>query len=342
MLFVLRFSSLGGERFALLVDILPRCPSPPFKGSLLHSLSYHISHQNGSFTQLPELPEPTWPLYACVCLRMQWLFLIMSLCIRIFFPLCWNILVLFTACLIKRTKLCALYVCANTRVCVHTQGHYANVGERVYKSMADTHCPAVHLVSSRGTTERTQTAFPQVSTRHSFQSINTRLLISPHCDTAQTSTAEPLMTFLYTSLSITLQIVVWMESPRPAEDFKNLGQAMWAEGNDLLAFQNIPVAGFGARALALIGESLERCFRAQWRCYHIVSGLNGLPTVCLKGSHNDRDQLITASATRCTGSYQTLSRMNKRLYAFIQIWVARMGICSTPTLSHDCKVEVKH
>lgn len=99
---------------------------------------------------------------------------------------------------------------------------------------------------------------------------------------------------------------------------------MWAEGNDLLAFQNIPVAGFGARAPALIGESLERCFRAQWRCYHIVSGLNGLPTVCLKGSHNDRDQLITASATRCTDSRQTLSWMNRRVYK--RYGVVRMGV----------------
>lgn len=66
-------------------------------------------------------------------------------------------------------------------------------------------------------------------------------------------------------------------------------QAVWVEGNDLRAFQNIPMAGFGAKALAPVGESLERCFRAQLWCYHIVSGLNGLPTVCLKGSHNDRD-----------------------------------------------------
>lgn len=89
MLFVLCFAS-SGEGFTLRVDILPCCPSPPFKGSLLHSLSYHISHQNGSFTQLPELPKPTWPPYVCacvcvcVCLRMQWVFLIMSLCMRIF------------------------------------------------------------------------------------------------------------------------------------------------------------------------------------------------------------------------------------------------------------------
>lgn len=55
------------------------------------------------------------------------------------------------------------------------------------------------------------------------------------------------------------------------------------------------LAGFGAKAPALIGESLARCFRAQCWCYHIVSSLNGLPTVCLKGSHNDRDQLITGS-----------------------------------------------
>lgn len=100
----------------------------------------------------------------------------------------------------------------------------------------------------------------------------------------------------------------------PSKGLRILVRTMWAEGNDLLAFQNIPVAGFGARAPALIGESLERCFRAQWRCYHIVSGLNGLPTVCLKGSHNDRDQLITASATHCTDSRQTLSWMNKRIY----------------------------
>lgn len=75
-------------------------------------------------------------------------------------------------------------------------------------------------------------------------------------------------------------------------------QAVWVEGNDLRAFQNIPMAGFGAKAPAPVGESLERCFRAQRWCYHIVSGLNGLPTVCLKVSHNDRDQLITAFA--CT------------------------------------------
>lgn len=99
---------------------------------------------------------------------------------------------------------------------------------------------------------------------------------------------------------------------KPSEWLEILGQAMWVEGNDPLAFQNIPVAAFGARALALIGESLERCFRAQWRCYHIVSGLNGLPTVCLKGFHNDGDKLITASATNCTESHQTLSRMSKR------------------------------
>lgn len=92
--------------------------------------------------------------------------------------------------------------------------------------------------------------------------------------------------------------MVWMESLSPAKDFRFFGQAMWAEGNDLLAFQNIPTAEFEASALALIGESLARCFRAQWRCYHIISGLNGLPTVCLKGSRNDRDQLITAPATR--------------------------------------------
>lgn len=110
-------------------------------------------------------------------------------------------------------------------------------------------------------------------------------------------TAGPLVGFLYSSLSITLQIMVWMESLSPAKDFRFFGQAMWAEGNDLLAFQNIPTAEFEASALALIGESLARCFRAQWRCYHIISGLNGLPTVCLKGSRNDRDQLITASAT---------------------------------------------
>lgn len=67
------------------------------------------------------------------------------------------------------------------------------------------------------------------------------------------------------------------------------------EGNDLRAFENSPVAGCGARAPALIGESLRRCFRAQWRCYHIVSGLNGLPTVCLKDSYNEWDQLITGS-----------------------------------------------
>lgn len=76
---------------------------------------------------------------------------------------------------------------------------------------------------------------------------------------------------------------------------KILVQAMWTEGNDLLAFQNIPMAASGARAVALIGESLKRCFRAQWRCYHMVSGLNGLPIVCLKGFRNDRDKLITLS-----------------------------------------------
>ena len=113
---------------------------------------------------------------------------------------------------------------------------------------------------------------------------------------------------------------------KPSRGLQISGRAMWAEGNDLLAFQNIPVAGFGARAPALIGESLERCFRAQWRCYHIVSGLNGLPTVCLKGSHNDRDQLITASATHCTDSRQTLSWMNKRLCAFIKIRVVRLRV----------------
>lgn len=124
----------------------------------------------------------------------------------------------------------------------------------------------------------------------------------------------------------------------PSRGPQILVRAMWAEGNDLLAFQNIPVAGFGARAPALIGESLERCFRAQWRCYHIVSGLNGLPTVCLKGSHNDRDQLITATATHCTDSHQTLSWMNERLCAFIKIRVVRMGV-----LQHThTDTQVKH
>lgn len=119
---------------------------------------------------------------------------------------------------------------------------------------------------------------------------------------------------------------------------------MWAEGNDPPAFQNIPVVGFGARAPALIGESLERCFRAQWRCYHVVSGLNGLQTVCLKNSHNDRDQLITASTTHCTESHQTLSWMNKRRCTFVKIWVVRMGVLhhtlmvSEPSITQNLEV----
>lgn len=123
----------------------------------------------------------------------------------------------------------------------------------------------------------------------------------------------------------------------PSKGLQVLVRAMWAEGNDLLAFQNIPVAGFGARAPALIGESLERCFRAQWRWYHIVSGLNGLPTVCLTGSHNDRDQLITASTTHCTHSHQPPSRMNKSLCTFIKIWVVRMRV-----LQHTHTVREPH
>lgn len=83
------------------------------------------------------------------------------------------------------------------------------------------------------------------------------------------------------------------------------------------------LASFGARAPALIGESLERCFRAQCWCYHIVSSLNGLPTVCLKGSHNDRDQLITGSLHKAG---KTLSWMNNCPCAFIKIWVVGMGI----------------
>lgn len=132
-------------------------------------------------------------------------------------------------------------------------------------------------------------------------------------------TAGPLMGFLYSSLSITLQIMVWMESLSPAEDFRFFGQAMWAEGKDLLAFQNIPTAESEANALALIGESLARCFRAQWRCYHIIRGLNGLPTVCLKGSRNDRDQLITASATHCREPSDLLTDEQTPLHAYSDI-----------------------
>lgn len=106
VLFVLGFTS-SSEGFVLPVDILPCCPSPPFKGLLLHSLSYHISHQNGSFAQLPELPKPTWPpcvrVWACVCvcvMKLQRMFLIMSLCMTIFFCCCcWNILIRFTVSL---------------------------------------------------------------------------------------------------------------------------------------------------------------------------------------------------------------------------------------------------
>lgn len=119
-----------------------------------------------------------------------------------------------------------------------------------------------------------------------------------------------------------------------------LDRAMWAEGNDLPAFQNISVVGFGARAPALIGESLERCFRAQWRCYHVVSGLNGLQTVCLKNSHNDRDQVITAPATHCTESHQTLSWMNKRRCAFVKIRVLRMGV-QRHSGRHSSEADVK-
>lgn len=75
---------------------------------------------------------------------------------------------------------------------------------------------------------------------------------------------QPLVSILFTSLNIKLKIMVWMESPSPGRGLQILVRAMWAEGNDLLAFQNIPVAGFGARAPDLIGESLLRCFRAQW------------------------------------------------------------------------------
>lgn len=119
--------------------------------------------------------------------------------------------------------------------------------------------------------------------------------------------------------------MVWMESQSTARtsDFGQ-GHVDWRKWST--SFPNIPAAGFEARAPALIGESLERCFRAQWRCYHIVSGLNGLPTVCLKDSHNDRDQLITASATHCPKSRQTLSWMSKCLCAFIQIWLLRMRV----------------
>lgn len=156
------------------------------------------------------------------------------------------------------------------------------------------------------------------------------LLISSYCDAAHTLTAELFMSFLFASLNIKLEIIVFNGNSEQSKGLQNLVRAVWAEGNDLPAFQNIPVAGFGARAPALIGESLERCFRAQWRCYHIVSGLNGLPTVCLKGSYNDRDQLITASATHCTESCQILTWMNKRLNTFIKIWMGWMG-CRTPT-----------
>lgn len=73
------------------------------------------------------------------------------------------------------------------------------------------------------------------------------------------------------------------------------------------------MAGFGARAPALIGESLKRCFRAQWRCYPIVSGLNGLLTVCLKDSNNEWDQLISGSL-HTAESRQTQYWMNTHHY----------------------------
>lgn len=66
------------------------------------------------------------------------------------------------------------------------------------------------------------------------------------------------------------------------------------KGNDRTAFQNIP---FG-RPPPLIGKRFQERLRAQARCYHWVSTGNGLSTVCLKSSDNDRDQLITASARR--------------------------------------------
>lgn len=116
------------------------------------------------------------------------------------------------------------------------------------------------------------------------------LLISLLCNTLWIFWSEPRVSFLV--------FTTQRGSPNSCMNGKSawiLVQAMWTEGNDLLAFQNIPMPASGARAVALIGESLKRCFRAQWRCYHMVSGLNGLPIVCLKGFRNDRDKLITRS-----------------------------------------------
>lgn len=113
------------------------------------------------------------------------------------------------------------------------------------------------------------------------------------------------------------------------------------EGNDLTAFQNIPLAGFGARAAALMGESSQRCFRAQWRCYHTVSGLNGLPTVCLKDSHNDRDQLITATLHTGLSDRLTLEQASLRLHKDMAV-SGEGGVVGGRGLQHTHMVSDPH
>lgn len=154
-------------------------------------------------------------------------------------------------------------------------------------------------------------------------------------------TAEPLISLLYSSLKINLKCMIWVDifqAQLRTSDFglSHVGWRKWPT-----SFSKHPCGWLWGQGSGPIGESLERCFRAQWWCYHIVSGLNGLPTVCLKGSHNDRDQLIMAFATHCR---QTLSWMNKCLCAFIKTWVVRTAHLQGQwnSFTRGSNVEVKH
>jgi len=79
------------------------------------------------------------------------------------------------------------------------------------------------------------------------------LLISSHCDAAKNVHSWAPYEFITQHNAQNWGLDV---KSKHRKGLQILVQAMWAAGNDLLAFQNIPVTGFGARAPALIGESL--------------------------------------------------------------------------------------
>lgn len=130
---------------------------------------------------------------------MQRVFLIMSLCVFFFsFLFCWNILAFFTICLTR----CFVLNCICVRVCncrsmhmFHTACMLMLVHESI---MSDRHFKrtAISLLSTRGTKEQSEAAFTQVSTRYSFHSIITELLISSHCDAAHSWASRGFSVFI--------------------------------------------------------------------------------------------------------------------------------------------------